>query len=91
MTRRRRRLVIGYEPSTEGDRALRWAERRAGPDGDVVVVNADDYAADALLRAAEDADADEIVIGLRHHRRLSNVGVCSDLLERSERPVVVVP
>jgi nucleotide-binding universal stress UspA family protein len=49
--------------------------------------------ADALLEAASDADADEIVVGCRGLGRMESAlgSVSSDLLRRADRPVVVIP
>ena len=49
--------------------------------------------ADALLEAASDADADEIVVGCRGLGRIESAlgSVSSELLRRADRPVVVIP
>lgn len=49
--------------------------------------------ADALIGVADQIAADEIVIGARRGDRVRSNGgsVCSDLLARSDRPVVVIP
>jgi nucleotide-binding universal stress UspA family protein len=49
--------------------------------------------ADALMSVAAGVEADEIVIGTRRRDRLRSAAgsVCSDLLQRSPCPVVVIP
>jgi nucleotide-binding universal stress UspA family protein len=84
-------LVVGYEATAAGDRAIRWAEERSGPDDRIVVVAVDEAPVDAILQAAVEADADAIVVGTRHRRRPNTGSVCSALFARSDRPVVVVP
>ena len=53
----------------------------------------DQTPAEALLTVAEEVDADEIVVGSRRLARMRSVtgSVCSDLLHRSPRPLVVIP
>lgn len=48
---------------------------------------------DALLAAASEADADEIVVGCRGLGRIESAlgSVSSELLRRADRPVVVIP
>lgn len=47
----------------------------------------------ALIDAADESDADAIVVGCRDQSRLraATGSVCTELLERSMRPLVVVP
>jgi nucleotide-binding universal stress UspA family protein len=53
----------------------------------------DERPATALLAVAAEVAADEIVVGSRHLGRLRSVtgSVCSDLLQRTPLPVVVIP
>jgi nucleotide-binding universal stress UspA family protein len=53
----------------------------------------DDLPATALMAAARLYDADEIVIGTRHRGRLAALhgSVARELLERTDRPVILVP
>jgi nucleotide-binding universal stress UspA family protein len=58
---------------------------------DVEVI--DDLPASALMAAARAHDADEIVIGTRHRGRMAALhgSVARELLERTDRPVILVP
>ena len=49
--------------------------------------------ADALLRVAQSRDAREIVVGSRGRGRFRSIlgSVSHELLERADRPVVIVP
>ena len=47
--------------------------------------------ADALMDVAAGIEADEIVVGTRRRERLRTGSVCSELLSRSDCPVVVIP
>jgi nucleotide-binding universal stress UspA family protein len=53
----------------------------------------DDLPATALMEAARAHDADEIVIGTRQRGRLAALhgSVARELLERTDRPVILVP
>jgi len=53
----------------------------------------DDLPTTALMRAARKHDADEIVIGTRHRGRLAALhgSVARELLEETDRPVILVP
>jgi nucleotide-binding universal stress UspA family protein len=53
----------------------------------------DDTPAEALLAVADEVGADEIVVGSRRLDRMRSLtgSVCSDLMHRCSRPLVVVP
>lgn len=82
-------IVAGYDGSPASRAAIADAEQRAAI-GHAVV---EGEPAEGLMRVARARDAREIVVGSRGLGRLRAVmgSVSHRLLERSDRPVVVVP
>jgi nucleotide-binding universal stress UspA family protein len=86
-------LLAGFTPQRHAG-ALELLDRLAGRlDVDAETVVLDGLPAERLASLARDHDADEIVVG---SRRLSRIGaaigsVSHALLERTDRPVVIVP
>ena len=68
--------------------------KSTGVDARAEIVNSAGRAAEAILDAADDLDADLLVAGWRRRRSLGGVlekSVCQKLADRSRRPLLLVP
>ncbi len=93
-------LALGSVPPSywaeDGRRAIeifKQAGKRKGVDVRGVLVESE-HIDSAILRAAEDAGADMIVLGMGRHsilRRLFGGDFIEHIIYRSKRPVIVIP